>query len=200
MDILTAIEQRRSIRAYDSTHRMTDDEINQLISLTMLSPTAFNIQHWRWVQVSDSNLREQIKAVAWNQAQVTDASALFVLCADVQAWQKDTSRYWVNAPEAVRDFMVGAIDEYYRGREQVQRDEAMRSGGIVAQTMMLAAMGMGYDTCPMDGFDFDAVAKLINLPADHVIVMMIAVGKGLEAARPRAGQLPIDQVLIQNTF
>lgn len=200
MDILTAIEQRRSIRAYDSTHRMTDDEINQLISLTMLSPTAFNIQHWRWVQVSDSNLREQIKAVAWNQAQITDASALFVLCADVQAWQKDVSRYWVNAPEAVREFMVGAIDQYYRGREQVQRDEAMRSGGIVAQTMMLAAMGMGYDTCPMDGFDFDAVAKLINLPADHVIVMMIAVGKGLEAARPRAGQLPIDQVLIQNTF
>ncbi len=200
MDIFNVIEQRRSVRAYDSTHRMSEDEVNRLISLTMLSPTAFNIQHWRWVRVSDTSLREQIKAVAWNQAQITDASELFVLCADVQAWQKDTSRYWVNAPEAVRDFMVGAIDQYYRGREQVQRDEAMRSGGIVAQTMMLAAKGMGYDTCPMDGFDFDAVAKLIQLPADHAIVMMIAVGKGLEAARPRAGQLPIEQVLIQNTF
>lgn len=200
MDVLTAIEQRRSIRAYDSSHQMSDDEVHKLISATMLSPTAFNIQHWRWVQVNDVALREQIKAVAWNQAQITDASALFVLCADVQAWQKDVGRYWVNAPEAVREFMVGAIDQYYRGRDQVQRDEAMRSGGIVAQTMMLAAMGMGYDTCPMDGFDFDAVAKLINLPADHAIVMMIAVGKGLEAARPRAGQLPIDQVLIQNTF
>lgn len=200
MDIFNAIEQRRSVRAYDSTHRMSEDEVNRLISLTMLSPTAFNIQHWRWVRVSNTSLREQIKAVAWNQAQITDASELFVLCADVQAWQKDTSRYWVNAPEAVRDFMVGAIDQYYRGREQVQRDEAMRSGGIVAQTMMLAAKGMGYDTCPMDGFDFDAVAQLIQLPADHAIVMMIAVGKGLEAARPRAGQLPIEQVLIQNTF
>jgi nitroreductase len=200
MDIFNVIEQRRSVRAYDSTHRMSEDEVNRLISLTMLSPTAFNIQHWRWVRVSDTSLREQIKAVAWNQSQITDASELFVLCADVQAWQKDTSRYWVNAPEAVRDFMVGAIDQYYRGREQVQRDEAMRSGGIVAQTMMLAAKGMGYDTCPMDGFDFDAVAKLIQLPADHAIVMMIAVGKGLEAARPRAGQLPIEQVLIQNTF
>lgn len=200
MDIFNAIEQRRSVRAYDSTHRMSEDEVNRLISLTMLSPTAFNIQHWRWVRVSNTSLREQIKAVAWNQSQITDASELFVLCADVQAWQKDTSRYWVNAPEAVRDFMVGAIDQYYRGREQVQRDEAMRSGGIVAQTMMLAAKGMGYDTCPMDGFDFDAVAKLIQLPADHAIVMMIAVGKGLEAARPRAGQLPIEQVLIQNTF
>lgn len=200
MDVLTAIEQRRSIRKFDATHSMSDAEVRQLIELTMLSPTAFNIQHWRWVHVKQAQLREQIKAVAWNQEQVTDASALFVLCADVQAWQKEVGRYWVNAPEAVREFMVGAIDQYYRGREQVQRDEAMRSGGIVAQTMMLAAMGMGYDTCPMDGFDFDAVAKLINLPADHAIVMMIAVGKGLEAARPRAGQLPIDQVLIQNNF
>ncbi len=200
MDVFSAIEQRRSIRSYDSSHKMSDDEVNKLIAATMLSPTAFNIQHWRWVQVKDAALREQIKAVAWNQAQVTDASALFVLCADVQAWQKDTGRYWVNAPEAVREFMVGAIDQYYRGRDQVQRDEAMRSGGIIAQTMMLAAKGMGYDTCPMDGFDFDAVAQLINLPSDHAIVMMIAVGKGLEAARPRAGQLSIEQVLIQNTF
>ncbi len=96
--------------------------------------------------------------------------------------------------------MVGAIDQYYRGREQVQRDEAMRSGGIIAQTMMLAAKGMGYDSCPMDGFDFDAVAKLINLPADHLIVMMVVVGKAAEPARPRSGQLPIEQVLIQNSF
>lgn len=113
MDVFSAIEQRRSIRSYDSSHKMSDDEVNKLIAATMLSPTAFNIQHWRWVQVKDAALREQIKAVAWNQAQVTDASALFVLCADVQAWQKDTGRYWVNAPEAVREFMVGAIDQYY---------------------------------------------------------------------------------------
>jgi nitroreductase len=82
----------------------------------------------------------------------------------------------------------------------VQRDEVMRSGGIAAQTMMLAAKAMGYDSCAMDGFDFDAVAKLINLPADHEIVMMIAVGKALSPANPRGGQLPIDRVLLKNTF
>jgi nitroreductase len=200
MDVFSAIEQRRSVKAYDASHRMTDNEVNKLISATMLSPTAFNLQHWRWVQVTDMALREKIKAVAWGQSQITDASALFVLCADVQAWQKDVSRYWENAPEDVREFMVGAIDQYYRGREQVQRDEAMRSGGIIAQTMMLAAKGMGYDTCPIDGFDFDAVAKLINLPEDHLIVMMVVVGKAAEPARPRGGQLPIEQVLIQNSF
>ena len=65
--------------------------------------------------------------------------------------------------------MLPAIDNYYRGKEQVQRDEAMRSCGITAQTLMLAAKSMGYDSCPMDGFDFERVAELIRLPADHVI-------------------------------
>ena len=58
-------------------------------------------------------------------------------------------------PKEVREFMNPAIDDYYRDKDQVQRDEAMRSCGIAAQTLMLAAKSMGYDSCPMDGFDFE---------------------------------------------
>lgn len=200
MDTLTAIEQRRAIKAFDPAHEMTQATLEGLIQAAMLAPTAFNLQHWRWVQVEDKALREQIRAAAWGQAQVTDASALLVLCADMQAWQKDPGQYWVNALPEVRDYLVGAIDQYYRGRDQVQRDETMRSGGLAAQTLMLAAKAMGYDTCPMDGFDFDAVAKLIQLPSDHVIVMMVAVGKALQPAYPRGGQLPLERVLVRNRF
>lgn len=200
MDTLSAIEQRRSIKHYDVSHRMTDDEVHQLLSLAMLSPTAFNIQNWRFVVVRDPELRRQIRAVAWDQAQVTDASLLIVLCADLKAWERDPARYWRNAPEPVRDFLVPAIGQYYSGREQVQRDEAMRSCGIAAQTIMLAAKAMGYDSCPMDGFDFDAVSKLINLPSDHVISMMIAVGKAMQGPWPRGGQLAYEEVVITDRF
>jgi nitroreductase len=200
MNVFEAIEKRRAIKHYDAGHRMTDAEIRQLLSLGMLSPTAFNIQHWRFVVVSDPALRKQIRAVAWDQAQVTDASLLVVMCADRNAWKKDPARYWIHAPKPVQDFLVPAIAQYYEGREQAQRDETMRSCGIAAQTLMLAAKSMGYDSCPMDGFDFDAVAKLIHLPADHVIAMMIAIGKGTKEAWPRPGQLPYEQVVIQNRF
>jgi nitroreductase len=67
-------------------------------------------------------------------------------------------------------------------------------------TIMLAATAMGYDSCPMDGFDFDAVAKIIQLPEDHVISFMIAVGKGTQPAWRKPGQLPYEEVVIQNTF
>ena len=200
MNVRTAIESRRSIKAYDPQHRMTQAEIDQLMSLAMLAPTAFNIQNWRFVLVQDPELRKQVRAVSWDQAQVTDASLLVVLVADLKSWEREPARYWKNAPQAVQDFLVPAIDTYYRGKEQVQRDEGMRSCGMAAMTLMLAAKEMGYDSCPMDGFDFDAVGKLLNLPADHTPAMYVAIGKGIKEAWPRGGQLPMSEVVIRDKF
>jgi len=128
------------------------------------------------------------------------SSLLIVLCADLRSWNKEPGRYWRLAPENVRNFIVPAIDNYYRHKHQVQRDEAMRSCGIAAQTLMLAAKSMDYDSCPMVGFDFEAVARIIDLPEDHVLSMFVAVGKGEREPWPRAGQLPMKEVVISNRF
>lgn len=200
MNVQDAIVQRRSVKHYDAEHRMSDDEINQLLTSAIQSPTAFNIQNWRFVVVKDPELRQKIREQSWNQEQVTDASLLVVLCADLKAWDKDPARYWKKAPQDVQDILVPAIDSYYRGKDQVQRDEAMRSCGIAAQTLMLAAKDMGYDSCPMDGFDFDKVGKLINLPEDHVITMFVAIGKKTVDAWAKPGQLSLDDVVIENCF
>jgi len=200
MNVIEAIESRRSVKAYDANHVMPEADIEKLLSLAVLSPTAFNIQNWRFVLVQDPELRKQVRAASWDQAQVTDASLLVVLTADLKAWEKEPRRYWRNAEQPVQDYLVNAIDGYYRGKEQVQRDEAMRSCGMAATTLMLAAKELGYDSCPMDGFDFDAVARLLNLPADHTPAMFVAIGKAIQPARPRGGQLSLDEVVIRNTF
>ena len=195
-----AIKLRRSVNHYDANHEITEKEITELLSLAILSPTAFNIQHWRFVAVKDSELRKKIREVSWDQSQVTDSSLLLIVCADLKAWEKSPVRYWKESPNEVQEFMLPAIDGYYRDKDQTQRDEAMRSCGIVAQTLMLAAKSMGYDSCPMDGFDFQKVAKLIKLPDNHVIALFVAVGKALTAAAPRSGQLALNEVLFENTF
>ena len=200
MNVIEAIETRRSVKAYDPEHRMSRQEIDRLMSLAMLSPTAFNIQNWRFVTVTDPELRQRIRAASWDQAQVTDASLLVILTADLKSWEKSPQRYWRNAPQAVQDYLIPAIGQYYSGRDRVQRDEAMRSCGMAAMTLMLAAREMGYDSCPMDGFDFDAVGKLINLPEDHVISMFVVIGKPLQEAQPRGGQLAREEVVISNLF
>ena len=200
MDTFQAIHERRSLKHYDLAHRLTQEEEDKLLDLAMQAPSSFNIQHWRLVKVSNPDLRKQIRAAAADQAQVTEASLLFVITADVKAWEKNPQRYWRNAPQTVQDVLVPWMKPFYEGKEQLQRDEAMRSVGFIAQTMMLAAKAMGYDSCPMIGFDADKVAQLINLPQDHVIGMMLAIGKATKPAWPKPGFIERKEMVIENKF
>lgn len=200
MDTFDAIYQRRAVKHYDAEHEFTDGEVKKLMEAAVQTPSSFNIQNWRFVLVRDKELREQIKAAAWGQAQVTDASLLIVMTADLKSWAKSPERYWKNAPEEVANMMVEMMGPFYEGKDQLQRDEAMRSSGLAGQTIMLAAKAMGYDSCPMIGFDPTEVAKLINLPEDHVIGFMISVGKATQPARPKGCQLSLDEVVVHDRF
>jgi len=200
MNTFDAIRQRRAVKHFDPDHRMTADEVAQLMDLAIQAPTSFNMQNWRFVLVEDPELRKEIRAAAVDQAQVTEASLLFVLCADLKAWEKEPQRYWRDAPQAAQDVLVPWMKPFYEGKDELQRDEAMRSVGIVAQTMMLAAKAMGYDSCPMIGFDAEKVAQLVNLPDDHTVGMLLVVGKATQPAWPKPGQLALDEVLIKNRF
>lgn len=200
MDTFDAIEQRRSIKNYDATHQMPDEEVEKLMKAVLRTPTSFNIQNYRFVVVRDKAIQQSLKEASWNQAQVLEASAVVMICADLKAPVKDPKRYWYQAPTEVAEALSGMTLQFYDGKEELQHDEALRSVGMAAQTLMLAAKAMGYDTCPMIGFEPEKVAKIINLPADHLIGMMIVVGKGTAPARERSGPLDYSELVFKNSF
>jgi nitroreductase len=199
MDTFTAIQERRSVKYYDKTHSISEAELRQLLEAALLSPTSFNMQNWRFVAVTDPKKKEALRGAAFDQAQVSEASVTILICADLDA-HKDAGRYWENAPEAVRTALVPMIEPFYSDKPELQRDEAMRSVGIAGQTIMLAAKAMGYDSCPMIGFNPVKVAEIINLPERTIIGLMITVGKALKPANPRPGQLPYESVIVRNCF
>lgn len=200
MDTFDAIYQRRAIKHFDPGHVMPEADVRKLFEAAMQAPTSFNIQQWRPVLVRDQALRAQIRAAANDQAQITEATLLIVLTADVKAWAKEPARYWRNAPPEVGKFLVDWMGPFYEGKEQLQRDEAMRSCGLFGQTLMLAAKAMDYDSCPMIGFDAEQVARLIHLPEDHVVGFIIVVGKGVKPAWPKPGQFPLESILVHDRF
>jgi nitroreductase len=201
METIDAIYQRRAIKAFDPDHKLTADEERKLLEATIQAPTSFNIQHWRFVILRDPELRRKIRTELGNdQSQMTDASLLVLLTADLHAWKKQPERYWKDAPKEVADLLVGWMGPFHEGREWLQRDEAQRSIGMAMQTLMLAAESMGYDSCPMIGFEIEKVAELINLPDDHVMGPMVAIGKGTKEAWPKPGQLSLDELVVENGF
>lgn len=200
MNTFDAIKNRRSVKYFDPQHVLSADEEQIIWESVVLSPTSFNVQNWRFVCVKNPQLRKQLREVSADQAQVTDASLLIILCADLKAWEKEPQRYWRNTPQPVQNIILPAIDTFYRDNDHYQRDEAMRSCGIAAQTLMLSAKALGYDSCPMVGFDPVKVAKIISLPEDHIVSMFVVIGKALKQANPRPGQLSLDEVIIHDQF
>lgn len=201
MNTIEAVYARRAIKEFDSNQKLTDEEEKKLFDSVIQSPTSFNIQHWRFVILRDPELRKKIRTELGNdQAQMTDASLLVLFTADMKAWEKGPERYWQNAPKEVADLLVGWMGPFHEGREWLQRDEAQRSIGMAMQTMMLVAQEMGYQSCPMIGFEIEKVAELINLPDDHVMGPMVAIGKGTKDPWPKPGQLALDQLVFENGF
>ena len=200
MDTFEAISTRRAIKKFDSTYKMTSEQIDSLMKLTILSPTSYNQQNWRFVTIADQSVKEKIGIAARNQAQPVDGSLVVLLCGNMNAWKDDPLRYWKNHPVEKQELVKSSLEKKYSDSLQNRRDEAMRSCGFAGQTIMLAARQMGLDSCPMVGFDYDEMAKIIDLPDDHLIVLMIVVGKSSEPAKERGGQLSLDEVVFKNKF
>ena len=200
MDVFEAIETRRAIKKFDSTYKMSNNDVQKLMEHVILAPTSYNQQNWRFVYVTDRDVKEKISVAARGQAQPKDGSLVVILCGDMNAWKTEPIRYWKNHPAEKQETVKAALERKYDGNPQNQRDEAVRSCGMASQTIMLAARQMGLDSCPMVGFEYDELSELIKLPEDHLIVMMVVVGKRAEDAAVRGGQLPLDQVAFENSF
>ena len=200
MNVKETIEARRSVKHYDPDHVMPEEDLAELIRLTKLAPSSFNMQNYRILVVRDAEVRQQIRAAAWDQPQVTDASVLFILCADLTAHQENPSTYWAHAPQEVQDILGPMIQPFYEGKDTLIRDEAMRSSALAGMTLMLAAKDMGYDSCPMIGFDGEKVAELINLPRHYALSFMIPVGKQAQPGWERGDRLPDDRVVAYDKF
>ncbi len=200
MDVFEAIETRRAIKKFDSSYKMGADDVKNLMKHVILAPTSYNQQNWRFVYVTNQDVKEKISAAARSQAQPRDGSLVIILCGDMTAWKTNPLRYWKNHPTEKQELVKTSLERKYATDIQAQRDEAIRSCGMAAQTIMLAAKQMGLDSCPMVGFEYDELAKVINLPENHVIVMMVVVGKRAEDAAERGGQLGLDEVAFENSF
>lgn len=200
MSVSDALKQRRSIKNFDPAHKMSDDEFQHLVEHAILSPSAFNLQHWRIVRVTDAEQRQAIRTAAYDQPQMTDASEVLVLCMDLKTWAKEPAQYWNHTGPEVTDFMVQSITGYYQENSQAQRDEGMRSCSILSMALMLMAQEMGYYSCPMDGFDFAKVGEIINMPNDHEICLILTIGKPLTDPHPKGGQLNIEDVVLKDRF
>ena len=200
MDVFEAVSSRRSVKRFDPSRPVTPEQAGKLMDLALFSPTSYNQQNWRFVTVTGAEKRRMLSEASYGQPQPREAPLVVVLAADLLAWRRSPERYWKNHGPERQARVARALRDEYASDPAAAREEAFRSCGIAAQTIMLAARQMGLDSCPMKGFEHDRVARIVGLPPDHMVVMMIAVGSAAEPAPPRGGQLPRSEVVFEEDF
>ncbi|MFD1772731.1 nitroreductase family protein [Paenibacillus rhizophilus] len=199
------IQERHSVRKYDSSRKMSDEEINDLLSDAVLAPSSSNLQPWRFIVITDQALKEQLLPIAHNQRQVVEASAIIAVLGDLEAY-RNVDKIWDSAVEAghatteVRNMMVeNSWNAYSALSREKQKEIALVDGGLISMQLMLAAKAKGYDTVPMGGYNADQFREMFQIPQRYATVMLIAVGHA-EAAGRQTTRLPLEDVVQFNGF
>ena len=199
-DTINTIKARTSANNFDASSVMSHEDIKALVSLVQETPTSFNMQNYRLIAVAGAEAKARLKAVAYNQPKVGDASVTFVVVGKLRG-HEDLPRLikpLLDAgaiDQAAFDGWVGMCSGMYANNDQLQRDEAIRSASMAAMTLMYGAQAMGFVSGAMIGFDPAGVAKEVGLSALEIPVMLISVGKPAAGNWPRKPRRDIAEVL-----
>ena len=198
--IIELMEQRTSASAYDPSRTLTQDQIKKLIHTAGKAPSAFNLQNWRVIAVTSDSAKQRLHPLAFQQPKVLDAAVTFIVCGTLNEHKTIRSALEPTLSagiidQATYEGWVGAAQGMYADNPAMQRDEAIRSGALLAMSLMLVAQGEGLVSCPMIGFDPAGVASEFQLTQDEIPVMLVTVGYSGEGNWPQKPRKAVDEIL-----
>lgn len=199
-DFFTVAKERRSVRHYDPSFQLSEEEIRELLEIAIQAPSSSNLQPWRFLVITNQETKEKLLPIANNQQQIVDASAVIAVLGDTKAYLNADRIYDELVAKGmmtqeVKDFYVGSIVKNYGSfPEEIATKVAMIDGGLVSMQLMLAAKAKGLDTVPMGGFDQVKFVEAFNVPENFKPVMLISVGKGIKAGFEKV-RLTLDEIV-----
>ncbi|ACZ12177.1 NAD(P)H-dependent oxidoreductase [Sulfurospirillum deleyianum] len=165
---LEAMNYRHACKLFDTSKRISPEDLNFILEVGRLSPSSFGVEQWKFVVVQNQGLKEAIEKASWNQKQISTCSDLLVILArkDVRSrdvyTQKQLSRLGL-APEAYQGFL-GVYKGWVDGRDDHTIEMwSEKQCYIAAGNMMSAAAFIGIDSCPIEGFEFEKVDALLEI-------------------------------------
>ncbi|MEK6827798.1 MAG: NAD(P)H-dependent oxidoreductase [Nanoarchaeota archaeon] len=176
MEFEKIVHERYAVKLFDG-RKLPDSKVNKLLDMIRYAPSSFNIQPWVVKVITDPKLKEKLTPASMNQKQIESCSHLLVFCANkdiagnIDKLEKLMKKAGAN---------TGYID-IMRGFDKSLSDEqklswAQRQTYLALGNALNGAKSLGFDSCPMEGFDPQAYAKILNLPLNLVPTALCPIG------------------------
>ena len=174
------VQKRYATKLFDGK-KLPQAKVDKLLEMVRYAPSSFNIQPWAIKIVSDAETKEKLKAVSWNQPQITSCSHLLVFCADKGIKQKidllESSMMSAGAsPESIKTYVEMMRNFEKNLTEEQKLSWAQRQLYLALGNALNGAKSLGFDSCPMEGFDPKEYSKILKLPANIVPTALCPIG------------------------
>ena len=190
--------QRYATKKFDG-RKIPEEEIDKLLDLVRFAPSALNLQPWKIKVITDSQVKEQLKPAAFDQEQISTCSHLFVFCADpdydslIRRLGDLLKSHEV--PDDIQKNILGMAQHFVEQMTPEQRFSWSQAQTYLALGNALnGAKALGFDSCPMGGFDPAEFARILKIPAPLVPVMLCPVGYAADTPMPKI-RFPREDVL-----
>jgi nitroreductase len=194
--IIEALNWRYATKQFDTTKKLSEEQLAMLKEALRLSPSSFGIQPWHFIVVENTGLRAKLRAAGYDQPQFTDASHLIVLATEKNIDAVLIEKYLQSVASVkgisiehlagFRGMLMGAISA--KGEEGA-RDWAARQTYIALGTLLTAAATLEIDAAPMEGFDPKAVDEILGLE-ERGLQSRVVVALGFRLASDEAAYRP----------
>mgnify|MGYP000488718506 CR=1 FL=1 len=187
LSVPAAIEARRSIRDFDIAP-LADSDVHEILRLASLAPSSSNTQPWRFVVVTNDDMRVKLREAGFNQRQYATAPVIIAVIADgedmLASLEETAHPNMQNDPAALDRYINGTRSRLAKLSVEERQAWAAEQTVYAVSYLTLAAQSMGYDTSVMGGFDGAKVAALLDIPAHAKVVVMVTLGRGTEPGFP----------------
>jgi len=180
-DFLEMMDFRHACKIFDETKKISDEDINYILEVARKSPSSFGMEAWRFLVITNDELREKLKPFCWNQPQITTCSHLVVVLAGIETLKVESgvvhsqlSRRGM-PKEKLNSFIelyASHLEDTLSSDEKIYQWSA-RQTYIASANMMSAAAFIGVDSCPIEGFEKENVEKVLELDTTKFQVAML---------------------------
>jgi len=172
MNLIELLSWRYATKKMDPARAVPKDKVDRIIEAARLAPTSSGLQPFEIVSVTNAEVRARIRAIAWNQAQITDGSHLLVFAAwdTYTAERIDRMFDYTNEVRGFRNegweaYRQQLLKTYPQRPAEINFQHAARQAYIALSAAMIAAAEERVDTTPMEGFDPAALDDILGLRA-----------------------------------
>ncbi len=181
LSVRQAIEDRRSIRRFVQ-ETINGDDLEEILRLAHLAPSAWNVQPWRFHVAVDPEVKRQLRAAAYDQPQVTSAPAVILVASDMEDVLANAEEVaHPGMPPEGKQRLVDTIRTTFGKQSVADRGQwGLTQTNIALGFLLVAARSMGYATVPMLGFDQAKVREILDLPEHVLFAAMVPIGHPAE--------------------